>query len=119
MKTIVIAFTLKNQDEHLIAGGIKKIYEKVGACIVLSGHLPTVLVNRKKFDNFISNQLDLYFPMRLCLNDGVQVFRKELAAMAMKLDAEVYVIGEIRDGVKEEIDLYTEAGLPVHEIPLV
>lgn len=119
MKAIVIAFTLKNQDFSAIEHRILDIVVKEGNnnVVLIHGFMPRKDVEYWGYNTEVVDILDTMFPFQLCMFNGYP-HREEMAAVAKKMDAKVYVIGNVNEGVQEELDLYDEAGLTIHFIPL-
>lgn len=118
MEAIVLAFTLKGQKFEDIANAIKLIGSKTGNNnILIHGFMPRKEVEERKFDTSVLDFLEDFFPIRLNMYFGTPL-RDDMADVATKLKATVYAIGEIKDGVKEEVDLYRAAGLTIVEISL-
>jgi hypothetical protein len=108
MKAIVLAFTLKDQDFEKIKFQISKIKERVGKDVILiHGFMPAEVARQKGFPTHVSNCLNKHFPVQLNMyNKGT--LRTQMAVIASKLDADVYVIGNVTGGVSEEVNLYRE-----------
>jgi hypothetical protein len=111
MKAIVLAFTLKGQDQNKIFEAIKKVAQDFPNHILIHGNLPMSEVISRNLPHELNNLIEKCFPIRLNMHDGKRVMRAEMAIVAEKLDAEVVVIGSIIEGVREEIDLYVSVGL--------
>jgi hypothetical protein len=108
MTAIVIAFTLKNQDLKKIEKQISEIKKRVGENVILiHGFMPEGEAQKKGFPTHVSDCLNKYFPVQLNMyNKGT--LRTQMAVIASKLDADVYVIGNVTGGVSEEVNLYRE-----------
>lgn len=119
MNTAVIAFTLKGQDFYLIEKHIKRLSNDLSQrTILIHGFMPRKAVVERGWSVEVVDALQHYFPIQLCMHDGEKVLRDEMAEIAEKLGAAVYVIGDIKEGVKEEVLLYEQKGLEIIPIPL-
>lgn len=118
MNAIIIAFTLKGQDFEKIRLAIADLRLKLGADnILIHGHMPRIQVIRKGYDTKLCDLLDGAFPVQLIMfNEGT--LREEMVKVGKKLEAKVYVLGEVKEGVATEVELYKAAGLTIAYIPL-
>ncbi len=113
MNAIVLAFTLKGQDFRKIAEAMRYINSQLEEnTILIHGFMPREDVIKKRFDTEVVDTIESTFPIRLNLYNGGPL-RNEMVEIACKLNAKVYVIGEIKEGVLEEVDLYKDAGLTI------
>jgi len=114
MKAVILAFTLKDQDFDKIAEAVKSVKNFVGEdYIVIHGFMPRAEVIEKGFDTKVVDLLESTFDIRLNMYKDGKPLRKEMVEVGVKLNARVVVVGEIRDGVKEEVDMYVENGLTI------
>lgn len=122
MKIIAVAFTLKGQTFNQILPVLTELAGLVGGksgnTILAHGFMSRGAVIEKGFGTEVVDALAELFPyqMNFWANDVVN--RKAMAQALKDADAEVYTIGEIKEGVKEEVDLYREKGIFVSELPL-
>ena len=112
MKAIVIAFTLKDQPFETILPNLIKIAEDNPDAIVIHGFMPRAELEARNFSCDVVNALENLFPVRLNMYNE-KPLRNEMVDAAAKLGAQVYVIGEIKEGVAEEVALYHDAGLSI------
>lgn len=112
MQAVVLAFTLKGQDEEKIVLRIREIRQLYPKVILIHGFMPRKLVEEKGWSTKIIDELE-QFPVRLNMYDG-KPLREEMATVASKLKANVIVIGEIKEGVLEEVNLYKQKFLEVY-----
>lgn len=118
MKAIVLAFTLKGQEFHKISDALQTVKEKVGEdTVVIHGFMPRLEIEKRGFSTEVVDMLETTFPIRLNVYNG-KPLRSEMAELASKLEAKVYVVGEVKEGVLEEVNFYKEQGLEIVEIPL-
>ncbi|MDR1917017.1 MAG: hypothetical protein LBQ58_10635 [Synergistaceae bacterium] len=116
METIILSFTLKGRDFSEIRERIIDIKHRVGEnVILLHGFMPRREILKRGFSTEIVDFFEKHFPIQLNMyNEGV--LREEMADIAQRLNATVYVIGEIKHGVSEEFNLYNSRGLDIVEI---
>ncbi len=117
MKAIVVAFTLKGQDLEKILDVLENVQHARHEHILIHGFMPIAEVEKKGWDPALAKALHQLFPVQLNMYDG-RPLREEMAEVAKKLDAEIVVIGEVRDGVAEEVELYKELGLKINYLAL-
>lgn len=113
MKAIVIAFTLKGQPFEKILAQLEKIAQENPTQILLHSFMPRALVVEKGFPTIVLDAIDKLFPIQLNMFLHGAPLRTEMAEVAAKLEATVYVVGEIKEGVAEDVERYKEMGLPV------
>ena len=113
MKTIAISFSLKGQSFPLIAKNLEKISQQVGPCVLIHGNLPKKEVEKRGLSTDVIDKLDELFPIQLNMWNG-KVLRDDMGSYAKSLNAEIYVIGNINYGVKEEVDIYKNLGLAIN-----
>lgn len=123
MKAIIIAFTLKGQDFAKIKEQISLLSMKSGEnTLLIHGFMPENEVLKRKFSTDVVDCLAAEFPVQCNMYlpgpDGGPL-RLEMAEIGKKLDATVYVIGDAKEGVHEEVLLYEKAGLTITYIPLL
>lgn len=116
-KFIVIAFTLKGQPFEKISPEIDKIKEKVGDAILMHGFLPRHKVEAMNFPTTVIDKFDELFPVQLNFWEGIPL-RKLMAKTAKAVEAEIFIIGDIIEGVQEEADLYAQEGIGFTQIPI-
>ncbi len=112
MKAIVIAFTLKEQSFETILPHLVKISEENPNVIAIHGFLPRRELEAKNIPCDVVNALENLFPVILNMYNE-KTLREEMVDVAVKLGATVHVIGEIKEGVAEEVALYQIAGVPI------
>lgn len=114
MKTIAISFTLKDQDENEILELVKLVakqaYRENENVILIHGFLPTHIVLEKGFSTKVVDLLHTLFPIQLNLWNE-KPLRAEMAQTANNLFADVYFIGQIKEGVLDEFQLYRNYSL--------
>ena len=118
MQAIVIAFTLKDQDPIEIVRKIRKLrttFEETP--LLIHGFMPRKEVQERGWSTLILDALDTAFPVQCNMYENGPL-REEMVDLAVSLSATVYVIGDIKHGVKEEFDLYYANTLPINKIPL-
>jgi hypothetical protein len=119
MKSIVLAFTLKGQDFHKISDALQIVKEQIGTdTIVIHGFMPKAEVEKRGFSTEVVDLLETTFPVRLNMYNNGKPLRTEMAEVATKLQAKVYIVGEIKEGVAEEVNYYKEHSLEIVEVPL-
>lgn len=124
MKFIAISFTIKGQKMSDIKPVLEQLSEryaaKSGKTALIHGFMPRHAVVEKGFSTELVDTLDELFPEQVsCYQFSTGKPNRE-AMMAIVADsgAEVYAIGDIIEGVAEEVKLYREAGVHVSELPL-
>lgn len=119
MQAIIIAFTLKGQDFEKIEKVLAEISsKKLHPILAIHGFMPRRVLIEKNFPLNVVNALDKHFPMQLNMYYDGQPLRQEMAVVGRKLDATVHLIGEMKEGVAEEIDLYKREGLAIRGYPI-
>lgn len=118
MKAIVLAFTLKDQDQDQIIKRLKSVCGLFRDHIVIHGFMPRKVLEEKGFSTAIVDTLDECFPVQLNMFMNGAPLRDEMGLTALRLDAKVIVIGKIAHGVKEEIDHYKTFHREIVEFPL-
>ncbi len=119
MKTIIIAFTLKGQDFGKIERKIEEIAgQPPTPTLLIHGFLPRKVLLEKNIPTIVIDALDKYFPIQLNMYADGKPLRNDMAILAKKLDAVVHVIGEIKEGVLEEVQYYQSFGVSIqhHEL---
>lgn len=114
LKAIVIAFTLKGQDEKKIVKRIEEVAQRQPHSILIHGFLPRKRVVEQKWSTGIVDALDKHFPNQLNMFGFGKNWREDMAQAAKALNANILVIGEEKEGVAEEVKLYKELGLSVY-----
>ena len=117
MKAIIIAFTLKGQSFEEIKKHLIAIKERQSPTVVIHGFMPKSEVVERGFSTEVVDTLQELFPVQLNMYNGGPM-RLEMVSVAKKLGAEVFVIGEIIEGVKEEVDMYALNNITVNHIDL-
>jgi hypothetical protein len=112
LKFIVIAFTLKGQDQQEIFRMLDQVKELEPDAVLIHGFLPRSIVTERGFPTDVVDKLESLYPNQINLFNG-QPLRHCMAEVAYATKATVYVIGEIKEGVAEEIDLYRSRSLNV------
>lgn len=114
MNAAVIAFTLKGQNFQKIEAQLQKLHNELSPnTVLIHGFLPRRVALDKNIPLDVIDALAEYFPIQLNMHDGEKVLRDEMAEVAQRLGAVVYVIGGIKEGVSEEISLYENKGLEI------
>ena len=75
------------------------------------------MLEERSIPTDVVNALENLFPVQLNMYNE-KPLREEMVQVAAKLEATVYVIGDIKEGVAEEVALYEAANLPVIQIAL-
>ncbi|MDR0874210.1 MAG: hypothetical protein LBN27_12220 [Prevotellaceae bacterium] len=118
MKSIILSFSLKGQEFSEIKERILEIKKNLHEdAMLIHGFMPRKEIEEKGFSMEVNDFFDEHFPLKLNMYNG-GVLRKEMAKIGSELKADVFVIGEIKAGVKEEVDLYRSFNLPIIEVPL-
>lgn len=117
MDAIILAFTLKGQDQDTIIKRIESLGEVYAENICIHGFMPLGKVVAMGFDPAILNAIRKAFPVQLNMYDDAPL-RTEMADVGKKLGAKVIVVGDIKEGVKEEVDLYKTHNLEIVHFPL-
>lgn len=112
IKAIVVAFTLKGQAFENILPKLVKLSEENPDAILIHGFLPRKVLEEKQIPTDVVNALENLFPVQLNMYNE-KPLREEMVSVAKKLEATVYVIGEIKEGVAEEVELYRTENIPV------
>ena len=116
-QAIVLAFTLKGQDQNKIIEKIKEASVKYADHLCIHGFMTRKEVVEKKLPTDILDAIETYFPKRA--NFYVKgPLRQEMCEWAKLVNAIVVIIGEVKEGVQEEYNLYMAAGLNIVNIPL-
>lgn len=106
MKTVAISFTLKNQSFDKIKEEVKSIIGSQGEQRVeyVHGFLTRQEVIEKGFSTEVVDFLDKVLPIQSKFSGN----REEMVKYVGLVHGEVYIIGDVVDGVKEEFDLYSK-----------
>lgn len=80
--------------------------------------MPEKEVIKRKFSTDVVDCLSGEFPLQLNMYSNGPL-RQDMAIVGAKLGANVYVIGDAKEGVHEEVLLYEKAGLTITYIPLL
>lgn len=111
MKAIVLAFTLKEQDKEKILKAVEQVGKDYQNHICIHGFMPRKLLEVKLFGTEVIDAIEKAFPIVLNMHNGEKVLRAEMADAAYLLGAKIVVIGAVKYGVDEEMELYRNAGL--------
>ncbi len=116
---IVIAFTLKGQDFHKkILPVLEVIAKNNPDAFCIHGFMPKHVLEEKGLSMGVCDALYKLFPWQLNIyNNGVA--RHEMARITSLLNAQVYVIGDVIDGVKEEVEMYEILGLTITKLSII
>lgn len=109
---IVIAFTLKGQDFAKIKQKLIEIHNwhDVDDVVLLHGFMPREVIIEKGFSTEVVDALDQLFPTQINFyKDGP--LRELMAKAAIALNANLYFVGQIKEGVAEEAKMYEDAKL--------
>ena len=121
MKSIVIAFSLKEQNFNEIKSSVKMLAQtlevKYGNVILIHGFMSEKEVKKRKLKDIVQPLFKKLFPVQLNMYSN-GVLREEMADIAKNLYADIYVIGEVKGGVKEEVELYEKRGLRIIYMPI-
>ena len=116
MEAIIISFTLKDQDFYKIEKCLKKLKKEIpNDTIVIHGFMPREEVVQRGFKTNLVDLIEKTFPIRLNLYYK-KPLRAQMSELAYLLNAKIYVIGEIKEGVLEEVVLYENKGLEIIKI---
>lgn len=107
MQFIIISFTLKGQDFWKIKNKLQDIAKQNPDAILIHGFMPRKEVISKGFSTDVLDTLDTLFPIQLNMYKDGKPMREEMVKLSCKLNASIYFIGEIKEGVLEEHELYT------------
>jgi glutaredoxin-related protein len=126
MKSIVIAFTLKGQNFEKIEAELKQLSDRLNTTsgedpvLVIHGFMPRSKVMEKGFSTSVVDALDKLFPHQLNMYSCVtnMPLRKQMAHVALMLNATIYVIGDIAEGVAEEVQIYQSAEMNIIHKPI-
>lgn len=95
----------------------KALGAQVGLVCLVHGFMPREVVVEKNFSTEVVDTLKSLFPIQLnCYNDGPQ--RDIMASVIKQTDGVVYTIGEVKEGVLDEVRLYEESNIFVARLPL-
>jgi hypothetical protein len=115
MKFIAIAFTLKGQNQQELFKLLDQVKELEPEAVLIHGFLPRSVVVARQLPTDVVDKLHSLFPVQINLFNG-QPLRHCMAEVAYATDATVYALGDIKEGVAEEIDLYRARGLNIVNI---
>lgn len=118
MKAIALSFTLKGQDEAQIIQKIREVAQRNPEVVLIHGFLPRHVVREKGWSTGILDTFDELFPSQIRCYSANMMWRDNMAVVASKLEAKVIVIGEEKEGVREEVKLYRGLQLVVEYLPL-
>jgi len=117
MEAIAISFSLKDQNRHAIFSKLAEIATLQNISVVIHGNLPRQEVLRRHLPTDLVDKLDELFPIQLNMWNA-KVLRQDMGEIATRLNAEVFVIGQVKGGVEEEINIYTSKGLKINYISI-
>lgn len=111
---IVVAFTLKGQDfEQQILPALKQVAADNPDCILIHGFMTRTALEEKGFGTEVVDALDELFPdQKLFFSNGA-VDRDGMKNFAYENRATAYIIGRVKDGVKDELVAYVKAGINI------
>lgn len=116
MRSIAVSFTLKDQDENEILEHLASLATYVGTgTILIHGFLPRRIVLEKEYSTAVVDALDKHFPIQLNLWKDAPL-RDDMAQAVFDLSADVFVIGEVKEGVAEEVALYHQYRAKVYSV---
>ena len=113
MKAIVLAFTLKEQNVEKLLSTVAAVKKDYPDAICIHGFLPRKEVEARKIPTGVVDTLDQHFPIQLNMCVDGKPLRTDMRTIAIRLNAQVCVIGEVKEGVAEEVQLYKAAELPI------
>jgi len=115
LKHIVIAFTLKGQEFASIAPVLEKIAALNPDAELIHGFMSRADIEAKGFSTEVIDKLDELFAGRQIsfYEDNVGPNREAMKNYAYQNSATAYVIGNVKEGVKEEIISYIKANIKV------
>jgi|SRR3569833_2778378 len=116
MDAIAISFSLKGQNFDAILSKLSDIADNNDA-ILIHGNLPRHEVIKRRLSTDLVDKLDELFPIQLNMWNE-KVLRPEMGEMATKLNAQIYVIGQVIGGVAEEVKIYKSNGLNIDYLPI-
>ena len=122
MKLIAIAFTLKGQSFDDIKSSLTELSGQLGSksgnVVLVHGFMPRQAVIDKGFGTEVVDTLAELFPLQLnCYSDGAPQ-RKQMADVLKSFKGDIYTIGEVKEGVAEEVDLYKANNIRILTLPL-
>ncbi len=108
MRVIVLAFTLKGQNKEDILKIVRSLKEQYNPSdtLCIHGFMPRKLLIEKNIPTDVIDAIEETFPMIANCHNGEEPHRGLMGVMSGALSAEVLVIGEIKEGVAEEINIY-------------
>jgi hypothetical protein len=116
MKVIAISFSLKEQNfeeiKQIVLGIVEHYKEKEEDVLLVHGFMPRRETRIYGLSNKVNCLLERHFPVRLNMYTD-RVLRQQMAEIVKKLDGTVYMVGEIKGGVKIEFDLYSKLGVNI------
>lgn len=118
MKVVVLAFTLKGQDFAQIADTARKLKSDLGDAVLIHGFMPRDEVESRGFSTEVVDLLKELFPVQLNMYSNGSPMRSEMAFLAKKMGAKVYVLGSIIEGVEQEVEMYQNARLDINHVPI-
>ena len=120
--TIAIAFTLKGQTFEEIKPALHKLSEllggKEGRVVLAHGFMTRQAVVEKGFSPEVVDALAELFPFQAGFFVNGKPQRNLMADFLKKTEGVVYAIGEIKEGVLVEVELYESMQIPVYRLPL-
>jgi hypothetical protein len=117
---IAISFTLRGQDVDAILSAVEQVADQNPMAILISGFMPPDVVRAKNFDPKVADRLAELFGAKLDFYDRKSdaPLRDEMIKAASLVNAKLYILGKITDGVSLEYDMYRKV-LPSENITLI
>lgn len=113
MPSIVLAFTLKGQDLAKILAKLQEVRNDFPSALCIHGFLPRAVAVEKGIPLDVINALDANFPDQKNFYWDGKPQRASMAIEACTRESQICVIGEVKEGVAEEVALYSKLGLPI------
>ncbi len=112
-KYIGVSFTLKGQELFGILPALKAIAAKNPDAILVHAFMPRELVIEKGLSTNLVDTLDNLFPNQLSFFKDGEPDREGMKNLLYDKQGTAYIIGRVKDGVREEFLLYAKAGVKV------
>lgn len=112
-KYIGLSFTLKGQEFLGLLPAIKEVADQNPGAILVHGFMPREEVVEKGLPLNVVSTIEHLFPERVSFYKDGAVDREGMKDFLYNNVATVYVIGKIKEGVKEEVLLYIKANIKV------
>jgi len=124
-KYIAVSFTLNNQSFERISSVFYELVDNLEDyygknLFIIHGFLPREVVELMNYPTSIVDMFDEKFPNRQinCHDFDLTKMRLDLAQYIRYFKADVYVIGDIREGVADEVANYQAMGIKVNQLPI-